>query len=312
MSEATYPRLVLDRISKRFGRVLALDAVSLTLGPGEVLGLVGPNGAGKTTAIHILLGFLRATGGQGSLLGRPLGDAAARARVGYVPDAPVFFSGTAIDAVGFAAQLNGVRPARVRIEETLRRVGVREWRRDVRTFSRGMQQRLALAQALIHQPQALILDELTAALDPVGVAEVRTLLRELTAQGTSILFSSHQLREVEEISDRVAFLLDGRLLRCGTLAELSARDGSTEMLRVIMRNAPPHSPLLQRFAQYAVAGESEATWLIPRAGHQALIEAGWSAGAELVRVEPAAPSLTELYLRWSRESPEQGDEAPRV
>ena len=195
MSDATQPRMVLDGISKRFGKLLALDGVSLTVRPGEILSFVGPNGAGKTTAIRILLGLLRATGGWGSLLGRPLGDAEPRARVGYVPDAPVFFPGNAMDAVGFAARLSGARPVRARIEETLRRVGVHEWRRDVRTFSRGMQQRLALAQALIHEPLVLILDEPAAALDPVGVVEVRALLKALRAQGVSILFSSHQLAE---------------------------------------------------------------------------------------------------------------------
>jgi ABC-2 type transport system ATP-binding protein len=325
MSNAGGPRVVLDHLSKRFGNVLALDAISLTLEPGEILGFVGPNGAGKTTAIRILLGLLRATSGRGSLLGRPLGDAAARARVGYVPDTPVFFPGNAIEQVSFAARLNGMRPARARMEETLERVGVREWRRDVRAFSRGMQQRVALAQAIVHQPQVLtqaliqvlILDEPAAALDPVGVVEVRTLLKELRTQGTSILFSSHQLGEVEEISDRIAFLRDGRLLRCGTLAELaaSAQAGSAPRMRVVLRNAPPDSPLLQRFAPYrAPAGDEaggERAWLVPAAEQRALIEAGWSAGAELVRVEPEASSLAELYLEWSKE-PEGGrGEAPR-
>jgi ABC-2 type transport system ATP-binding protein len=277
--------------------------------------------------------LLRATGGRGSLLGRPLGDAAARARVGYVPDTPVFFPGNAIEQVSFAARLNGMRPARARMEETLERVGVREWRRDVRAFSRGMQQRVALAQAIVHQPQVLtqmliqvlILDEPAAALDPVGAVEVRTLLKELRTQGTSILFSSHQLAEVEEISDRIAFLRDGRLLRCGTFAELAAsaqagskQAGSAPRVRVVLRNAPPNSPL-QRFAPYQAAhrvpaegeADGERAWLIPAAEQRALIEAGWSAGAELVRVEPETPSLAELYLEWSKE-PEGGrSEAPR-
>jgi ABC-2 type transport system ATP-binding protein len=328
VSDATGPRLVLDHVSKRFGQLLALDAISLTLQPGEILGFVGPNGAGKTTAIRILLGLLRATGGRGSLLGRPLGDAGARARVGYVPDTPVFFPGNAIEQVSFAARLNGVRPTRARIQQTLERVGVHEWRRDVRAFSRGMQQRVALAQAIVHQPavpiqmpiQVLILDEPAAALDPVGVVEVRTLLRELRAQGTSILFSSHQLTEVEEISDRIAFLRDGRLLRCGTLAELGAsadatskQAGSGPRVRVVLRNVPADSPLLQRFAPYqaayrAPAGSEaggERAWLVPAAEQRALIEAGWSAGAELVWVEPEAPSLAELYLEWSKE-PDSG------
>ncbi len=299
------PPLVLNRISKRFGTLLALDSVSLTLGPGEIIGFVGPNGAGKTTAIHILLGLLRATGGQGSLLGRPLGDATARAQVGYVPDAPVFFPGNAIETVGFAARLSGARPTRAQMEEVLRRVSVHEWRRDVRTFSRGMQQRLALALALIHQPRVLILDEPAAALDPVGVVEVRALLRELRAQGVSILFSSHQLAEVEEISDRIAFLQDGRLLRYGTLAELLGDEG---WMRVVMRGAQLRLP--PAFGEYQVAATEADTivWELPRDLHRACIEAGWSAGAELVRAEPRTRTLGELYLKWSRQA--AGEDEP--
>jgi ABC-2 type transport system ATP-binding protein len=188
------PRLIMDGISKRFGSLLALDRVSLTLGPGEILGFVGPNGAGKTTAIHILLGFLHPTSGKGSLMGHALTEPAARARVGYVPDTPVFFPGNAVDAVGFAARLSGVTAAggaiRGEIEDTLRRVGVHEWRRDVRKFSRGMQQRVALAQALIHDPEVLILDEPAAALDPEGVLDIREILKGLRGQEHPLLVPS--------------------------------------------------------------------------------------------------------------------------
>src|SRR5690242_5455981 len=205
------PALVFDHISKRYGKTLALADVSFAVEPGEVVGLVGPNGAGKTTAMQIAAGFLLASSGTGSLLGRTFHDAAARRQLGFVPDAPVFFGGNALDALRFAARLSDVNPAREVIERALRRVGLAEWTRDVRRFSRGMQQRLALAMALIHQPKVLILDEPSSALDPQGVLDIRSLLKELRAEGTAILLSSHQLNEVAQLSDRIAFLHEGRL-----------------------------------------------------------------------------------------------------
>jgi ABC-2 type transport system ATP-binding protein len=305
VSEATGPRLVMDGISKRFGSLLALDRVSLTLGQGEILGFVGPNGAGKTTAIHILLGFLHSTSGTGSLMGHAFDEPRARARVGYVPDTPMFFPSNAIDAVGFAARLSGVTTARPAIEDTLRRVGVQEWRRDVRKFSRGMQQRVALAQALIHDPEVLILDEPAAALDPEGVLDIRELLKELRDRGKSILFSSHQLGEVEEVSDRVAFLQRGRLLRYGPLEKLLG-DGvpdSARTLRVVVRGVRRDAEPLRLFSPYLMQGAAtgETAWQVPPTQQRALIEAAWNAGGELLCVEPQTHSLTELYLRWSRE-----------
>ncbi|HEV3149450.1 MAG TPA: ABC transporter ATP-binding protein, partial [Acidobacteriaceae bacterium] len=141
--------LVFEHISKSFGSARALADVSFAVEPGEIVGLVGPNGAGKTTAMQIALGFLLASSGSGSLMGRRFGDAEARRSLGFVPDAPVFFAGNAFDALRFAAQLNDVTPTREAMEQVLTRVGLTEWKRDVRRFSRGMQQRLALAQALV-------------------------------------------------------------------------------------------------------------------------------------------------------------------
>src|SRR3984957_8022092 len=214
------PALVFDRVSKYFGEARALADVSFAVEPGEIVGLVGPNGAGKTTAMQIAVGFLLASSGSGSLMGRRFGDAEARRSLGFVPDAPVFFAGNAFDALRFAAQLNDATPTRDAMEQVLTRVGLTEWKQDVRRFSRGMQQRLAMAQALVHAPRVLILDEPASALDPEGVRKVRTLLQELRAEGAAILLSSHQLSEVAMVSDRIAFLHEGKLLRYGRLDEL--------------------------------------------------------------------------------------------
>ena len=220
--------LVFDRITKYFGKTRALEDVSFRAEPGEILGLVGPNGAGKTTAMQIAAGFLLATSGSGSLMGRRFARCCGTAAIGICAGSPVFFAGNAFDALRFAARLNDADATRESLEQVLARVGLREWKRDVRRFSRGMQQRLALALALVHRPKVLILDEPASALDPQGVLDIRTLLRELRAEGAAIVLSSHQLGEVALVSDRIAFLHEGRLLRYGRLNELLAateRDG---------------------------------------------------------------------------------------
>src|SRR3984893_1750565 len=221
--------LVFEHISKSFGSARALADVSFAVEPGEIVGLVGPNGAGKTTAMQIAVGFLLASSGSGALMGHRFGDAEARRSLGFVPDAPVFFAGNAFDALRFAAQLNDVTPTHEAMEQVLTRVGLTEWKRDVRRFSRGMQQRLAMAQALVHSPRVLILDEPASALDPLGVLDVRTLLKELRAEGAAILLSSHQLSEVALVSDRIAFLHEGRLLRYGRLDALLGAGDQTEV-----------------------------------------------------------------------------------
>ncbi len=287
--------LVFDGISKHFGAAHALRGVSFAIEPGEILGMVGPNGAGKTTAMQIAAWFLVASAGTGSLIGRPFSSAAARRQLGYVPDAPVFFAGTAIDAVRFAAQLSDVPASRDAIETVLRRVGLIEWKRDVRRFSRGMQQRLALAQALIHAPRVLILDEPASALDPEGVVDVRRLLESLRSDGASILLSSHQLNEVALVSDRIAFLHQGRLLRYGKLEDLL---GPADQVEVVLRHLRPDADFIQ---DWGPAGE-DGRWHIPANKTRPLLEAAWSCGAELLSVTPLRADLTELFLRWTRDA----------
>ncbi len=284
-------------VSKRYPRQLALDRLTLALAPGEILGLVGPNGAGKTTAIHLALGFIRPTAGTGLLLNAPFGHAATRARVGFVSDAPTFFAGSALHAVEFAGKLNGMRNPRLRhrARELLSRLDLGAVANDARRFSRGMQQRLGLAQALVNDPELLILDEPTSALDPPGVLELRELLRTARAEGKSILFSSHQLTEVELICDRIAFLHRGQLLREGTVHELTR---SSQKVSVNLRGLRPTSELLRRYGIQTTTGTAEL--ILDPADQRATIEAAWSEGAELVSVNPVHRSLEELFVEWTR------------
>ena len=295
------PRLTFSAVSKQFGKYTALHPLTLSLEPGEILGFLGPNGAGKTTAIHLALGFLRPSSGNGSLLGKPFGDAEARARLGFVPDVPVFFAENGYRSVEFAARLNGVGVKDTRLAKDIRdllgAVGLPDDRKDARQYSRGMQQRLALAQALINDPELLILDEPAAALDPAGVQQVRELLRNARHAGKSIFFSSHQLTEVEHICDRIAFLNQGRLVRSGSLKEFQSESDRVEIelrgvsLAELSRIYPG--------AASAVANPDSIRILVPAQQQRRVIEAVWSAGGEIVSLSPLRRRLEDLFLEWS-------------
>lgn len=298
----THP-LEFHEISKQYGRLLALDRLSLTVEPGEIVGFVGPNGAGKTTALHLAMGFLRATSGRGQMFGHSFGSPASRLRMGFLPDAPTVFAGSAQSAIRLAARLNSVQdpPLRQRTQELISTLGLPSTGRDARQFSRGMQQRLGLAQALINDPQLLILDEPTSALDPAGVVEVRAILRQARAAGKSVFFSSHQLSEVEQICDRVAFLHEGRLLRCGNLDELMSTSGTTEIL---VRGLDASPVPMQQFASFIASPDREGRrlrWILPTALARPAIEAAWSAGGELVYSRPMRKNLEELFIEWTAE-----------
>ena len=293
------PRLAFSAVSKQFGKYTALHPLSLALQPGEILGFLGPNGAGKTTAIHLALGFLRPSSGSGSLLGKPFGDAQARARLGFVPDVPVFFSESGFRSVELAARLNGVNDSGLAksIRELLAAVGLPNDRKDARQYSRGMQQRLALAQALINDPELLILDEPAAALDPAGVQQVRELLRNARNAGKSIFFSSHQLTEVEHICDRIAFLNQGRLVRCGSLREFQSESDRVEIeVRGISADRVNQ---IYPGTTTAGAGPDSLRMIVPAQEQRRVIEAVWSAGGEIVSLAPLRRRLEDLFLEWS-------------
>jgi ABC-2 type transport system ATP-binding protein len=207
----------------------ALDGVDLEVGPGVVFGLLGPNGAGKTTLVKILLGLVRGHEGEAELFGEPVGRPAPRARVGYLPEAhrlPGYLTGwQVLDLFGRLCGKDGAQ-LRTRIPELLETVGMADAaHRKVREYSKGMQQRVGLAQAMIHEPDLLILDEPTDGVDPVGRAAIRDVVLELKRRGTSIFINSHLLMEVEQICDRVVIMDRGRILREGSIAELTPDTG---------------------------------------------------------------------------------------
>lgn len=218
-----------QNLVKRFGRIEALKGVSLKVDRGEIFGLLGQNGAGKTTLIKVLLGITSSTEGEANLLGEPAGRTAVRQRVGYLPEDhrfPDYHTGySLLDFYG--ALLNvpgGVR--RKRIPEVLEMVGLAgRMHYKIRTYSKGMKQRVGLAQALMHNPEVIFLDEPTDGVDPVGRREIRGIMTQLKQQGTTIFLNSHLLGEVELICDRVAILQRGELVREGDIATLTRQRG---------------------------------------------------------------------------------------
>ncbi|HTZ90188.1 MAG TPA: ABC transporter ATP-binding protein [Alloacidobacterium sp.] len=289
--------------TKHFGSHVALDQLSLTVERGEILGFLGPNGAGKTTAIHLALGFLRSTTGGGTILGNPFGDTRSRARIGFLPDSPAFFAGTALGAVELAGRLNNVRDPqlRERAKSLLAKLNLTAAGKDARRFSRGMQQRLGMAQALVNDPELLILDEPTSALDPPGVLEVRGLLQTARDEGKSIFFSSNQLSEVEQICDRIAFLDHGRLLRHGPLAAFLEDSGRIE---VVLQNLPAESEALLPYRQYgSESSENGMHFVIPVRLQRELIERAWAAGGTLKSVAPLRRTLEDLFVAWTENTP---------
>jgi ABC-2 type transport system ATP-binding protein len=202
---------------KRFARVDALRGVNLTIHEGEVFGFLGPNGAGKSTTIKILMGLIKSSQGSATILGTPVQNWTARRAVGYLPENPSFYDYLSADEyLRFTGSVYGMEPAtmRDRIDLILKRLDLHESRRRlVRTFSKGMVQRLGIAQVLLHDPAVYILDEPMSGLDPVGRALVKEIILELKQMGKTVFFSTHITADVEEICDRVGILVKGELKR---------------------------------------------------------------------------------------------------
>jgi len=209
---------------KQFGDHVAVADLSLTIPRGEVFGFLGPNGAGKTTSLKMLLGLTPPSGGSGSVLGAPIGDRPTRARIGFLPEHFRFHEClTGREFLRFHARLYGMddRVIPTRIEQLLRRLDLLEaGDRRLQGYSKGMQQRIGLAQALLNEPDLVLLDEPTSGLDPVGRLLVRDLIRELRARGATVFLNSHLLGEVEATCDRVVFVKHGQTISDLTLASV--------------------------------------------------------------------------------------------
>src|SRR5437667_1371937 len=266
-------------------RLRALDGFSLRVETGEIFGFLGPNGAGKRTAIHLAMGFMRPTSGCGRMLGQPFGYARARRRVGFLAENVALYHRRAESLVRFYGALNGMHGSYLakRAREALEAVGLQEQaNRNVGKFSRGMLQRVGLAQALINDPDLLILDEPTSALDPLARVTVRELLLRAREQGKTIFLSSHLLSEVELICDRVAVLHRGKLVRLGRTADLLQSTEQTEIVaRGIAKNLFSAAKVENGFDRFAV----------PSNAQRAAVEKVWVSGGEVMSLSPVRRSI---------------------
>ncbi len=316
----TTDALVAEGLSKTYrtgvGRrtVKALDRLDLKVPRGSVYGLLGPNGAGKTTLVKLALGIAFATEGSATVLGAPAGDVDTRLRVGYLPEnhryPPHLTGAQVLDLFG---RLSCIRePERSkRVETLLRRVRMDEWRAlPVRRYSKGMMQRLGMAQAILNEPDLLILDEPTDGVDPVGRQELRDLLLEQKARGATIFLNSHLLSEVERVCDRVAILKEGRLVREGSVDDLT-RASSVYEIEVRVAEASRLDPLFRSVPGLRFSTEPPEPGRDPAA--QALevtgeldtlnraIDALRSAGVSISGVRARRSSLEEVFVKVVRE-----------
>jgi ABC-2 type transport system ATP-binding protein len=243
------PALEIVGLRKEYGRKVALHDLTLSVQPGEVFGFLGPNGAGKTTTVKILLGLVRATSGHASIFGSPVSDPAARRLVGYLPENFRFQEWlTGRELLELHADLADLGRAERerRIPEVLRMVGLADRGDDrIKSYSKGMMQRIGLAQAVVHNPRLVLLDEPTSALDPIGRRDVRDLIRSLAARGMTVFLNSHLLSEVELVCDRVAIIDRGRVVQSGRLDDLVSSE--PELSITVDRVDPELLSLLGRF-----------------------------------------------------------------
>lgn len=288
-------------LAKRFGRVQALADLTMQVRAGEVFGFLGPNGAGKTTSVKLLAGLVHPSAGSGTLLGFPLGDRRARRRLGYLPELfryPDWLTGR--EVLAFHARLSVDPECAADVPRVLRIVGLEQRAGDrVASYSKGMQQRLGLAVALLGSPDLVILDEPTSALDPAGRLEVREILHDLRARGASVFLNSHLLTEVEHVCDRVAIVTRGRVVAVGSIPELL---GAQHAVRVRARaNGTPLETALAPFGRMTSDGDALVVHGVELERIPRLVAALVSAGADIYAVEPLAATLEQRFLELTSE-----------
>jgi ABC-2 type transport system ATP-binding protein len=283
----------------------ALQGVSFEVRRGEIFGLLGPNGAGKTTLIKVLLGIVKRSGGEATVLGRAAGDRRGRQRVGYLPEharIPRHLTGNT--ALEFYGQLSDMSLSEIRRkrEDLLKQVGLAEWgSASVKTYSKGMLQRLGLAQAMLHDPELLILDEPTDGVDPVGRAEIRKTLFALKAQGKTVFLNSHLLQELELVCDRVGILQLGKLRHVGPVKDLT--DATTnDLVLGLVGDEPTIRRVVQEFHPTSIAPQAERVVNVRlKSGSQAdvdrLVDALRKAGVSIQSLTRNRMTLEEAFLQ---------------
>jgi ABC-2 type transport system ATP-binding protein len=286
-------------------RVRALDGLSLAIERGEIFGFLGANGAGKTTTIKLLMRLMYPSSGGASILGRDINDVSMHAHIGYLPEHPYFYDYlTAREFLEYCAEIFGYgrRERRARAVSLLERVRLDEksWDKQLRKFSKGMLQRVGLAQALVNDPEVVFLDEPMSGLDPVGRREVRDLIASLRANGTTVFLCSHILSDIEVLCDRAAVMQRGRLAHVGRLEDLRRLNCDDRAMEIVVADAD--APRLER-AVAALEGAhititpGGARIEVPSEQHvDAALQAARACGARLISVQRTGNTLEELFV----------------
>jgi ABC-2 type transport system ATP-binding protein len=281
---------------------LALDRLTLAVEPGEVFGFLGPNGAGKTTTLKLLMRLVFPTSGGAELLGKPIGDLSVRRRIGYLPEHPYFYDYlTAEELLSYFAGLFGYRGAerQKRVDRLLDEVGIGAERRlQLRKFSKGMLQRIGIAQALVNDPELVIFDEPMSGLDPLGRRDVRSLILRLRDRGCTVFFSSHVLSDAEALCSRVAILAKGRLVTAGRLTDMIAFQIRGWELVAANVSEPLIAALKPRATRLVQLGDGRVTIELPLAAPPDRILSELSAGgASVVSLNPVRETLEDFFVQ---------------
>ncbi|MDH4300596.1 MAG: ABC transporter ATP-binding protein [Nitrospira sp.] len=303
--------VTVDHLSKIFKvgfwgrRVTAVDELSLDVRRGEIYGFLGPNGAGKTTTIKILMGLIYPSRGTARLFGQPVGDQTAKAKVGFLPESPYFYDYlTSREFLRFYGHLFGLLGATLekRIDELLELVSMTHARDlQLRKFSKGMLQRVGIAQALINDPELVILDEPMSGLDPIGRKEVRDLIVRLKESGKTVMFSSHILHDAELLCDRVAMIMKGKLVACGQVSELIDHGTTQEVEMVVDRLSPEGIEELRPLAiKTLLHGERVMAIFASQRQVDEALEVLRVHKAKLVSLIPHKASLEDLFIRKAK------------
>jgi len=287
-------------------RVRALDALTLNVRPGQIFGFLGGNGAGKTTTIKTLMRLIFPTGGTARILGHDIGDVRMHQRIGYCPENPYFYDYlTAREVMEYFGELFGYDKAvrKTKTEELLTAVGLdeKDRKRQLRKFSKGMLQRVGLAQSLINDPEIVFLDEPMSGLDPVGRRDVRELIESLREKGTTVFMSTHILSDIEVLCDEVAILRNGRLAAAGSLNDLMAKSGEANDLEISVEGIPADS--VREQIEF-IAGASlhsrpngVSVHVLDESDIDAVLAVTRAAGGRLTSIHPIRHSLEELFVK---------------
>lgn len=289
-------------------RVRALDDLNLQVEAGQIFGFLGGNGAGKTTTIKILMSLLFPTGGAARILGKDISDVGMHHRIGYCPENPYFYDYlTARELMSYFGELFGLdaKKRNEKTEELLTRVGLdeKDWNKQLRKFSKGMLQRVGLAQSLVNEPEIVFLDEPMSGLDPIGRREIRELIAELRTRGTTVFMSTHILSDIEALCDNVAILRNGKLAATGNLDDLLSQSGEARLFEVNVKGV---SAERLRNEIEAIAGAS--IFAKPNGANIQVLEETdvdkvlpviRKNGGSLVSVQPVKQSLEELFVKES-------------